>query len=706
MKPLLVIGLLFAAIASFAEPAPVMRTTADINRAVFTVDDIGRRFDLTGRVVANGGWRPRHFTLSDRTGVASLSFSTNLSAANFALGNDVRVTGEVIASADKLQGLEVRGVSVIGHGSPPEPVATDIRAINAGHHTGQCVRFRGTVIDVSPDDIDPNWAILTVADDDGSVCASYCTDKQPLPMHFLGATVSITGFCKSYPVGHRHFLGNSIDLYDPANVRVLAPAPLDPFAARPLEDVWGGRSRRLPVLGYRMATGRVLATWRPNKLLVRTVRGSVTQADVVTDALPAVGSAIDVSGIPCSDLYHLNLRHAVWRLAKVPAAGGEPAAEDVTAAEILVTRDGRRRIQPRYHGQVIRLRGKVMSLPGEGTAEDVLRLYDGKFTVPVNATSCPAAFDGVTVGCDVEITGCCVLQMDSSDVAGRLPSFTGFMAVVRSPHDVRVLARPPWWTPGRLMAVVSALLALLAGIVVWNVLLRRLAERRGKELAAENIARAESDLRVYERTRLAVELHDSIAQNLSGVSLELDAAMGFEKDNPAEMIRHLGIAAKTLKSCRGELRNCMWDLRNQTLEDDKMDVAIRKTLAPHLGSAELSVRFAVVRENLSDNTALTILRIIRELTLNAIRHGKAKKIQIAGCIDNERLLFSVRDDGCGFNPANRPGIEDGHFGLQGVSERIISHGGDMRIDSRPGVGTKVTLTIPIPATSFNQGRLS
>ena len=91
----------------------------------------------------------------------------------------------------------------------------------------------------------------------------------------------------------------------------------------------------------------------------------------------------------------------------------------------------------------------------------------------------------------------------------------------------------------------------------------------------------------------------------------------------------------------------------------------------------------------------TILSIVRELVVNAIRHGKATHVWIAGEHHNGRITFSVRDNGCGFNAALAPGPQDGHFGLQGVRERVNEAGGSMDIASSPGDGTKVTISIKI-----------
>ena len=95
---------------------------------------------------------------------------------------------------------------------------------------------------------------------------------------------------------------------------------------------------------------------------------------------------------------------------------------------------------------------------------------------------------------------------------------------MRTPSDVSVLSRPPWWTTGRLLAVIGSLLVALTAILAWNVVLNRTAERRGHQLMREQIGRAKANLKAEERTRLAVELHDSLAQSLTGASMEIETA--------------------------------------------------------------------------------------------------------------------------------------------------------------------------------------
>ena len=89
------------------------------------------------------------------------------------------------------------------------------------------------------------------------------------------------------------------------------------------------------------------------------------------------------------------------------------------------------------------------------------------------------------------------------------------------------------------------------------------------------------------------------------------------------------------------------------------------------------------------------MRIVRELVLNAIRHGQATSVSIAGCIDGNHLRFSVRDNGTGFDPSTAPGLSSGHFGLQGIRERIQDLDGTMNIESVHGEGSKVSISIAL-----------
>ena len=203
---------------------------------------------------------------------------------------------------------------------------------------------------------------------------------------------------------------------------------------------------------------------------------------------------------------------------------------------------------------------------------------------------------------------------------------------------------------------------------------------RGRKLYEERVGHALAKHKVEERTHLAVELHDSISQTLTGVALHLDGG-------------ETAKAMTMLASCREELRNCIWDLRSRTFEEKDMNEAIEHTIAPHLDEAEAIIRFNVPRSAISESATHAVLRIVRELVANAVHHGRAKQIRICGELDGGIISFSVKDDGCGFDPYDAPGPNDGHFGLLGIRERIEYFNGELEIKSAPGGGTKITISL-------------
>jgi len=581
----------------------------------------------------------------------------------------------------------------------PPPVRTTLAALQTNEF-GKCrIQVEGTIIGVFPGESTAGHAFLVLRDGANTICL---TTRQKFPsrrlLELTGAQVSAVGVFS--PARRCRMIRKYLLLDSPDDITILSKESPTPMRLEELtsQAVFNDRIMQTRT----QADGTVLAVWGENNILIRSDEGLLVRGELSEPTPPPFGSQIRLVGYPETDLYNVILVRASWTALATNACVKTAAAKRISAKRLSIGRSGfSRNSDFRYHGKAVELTGVVRGLPVEGGDGRIYLESDGQMvTVDVGRT--PTALEGLEVGCTITAAGTCVVDTEKMGFNRAFPRVTGARIVVRTPDDIRLLARPPWWTVARLTAALGILLAAGFGIVFWNLILRRAVAQRSNELETEIAARIGSDLKVYERTRLAVELHDSLSQYLTGVAMQVRTAEIVAKSDPSSIGSHLSLADKAIDACRDELRNCLWDLRNLTLDEADIDAAIRKTLAPHLETTDLAVRFAVPRERLSDNTTHAILNIIRELTVNAVRHGHATSVRVAGSIAGDRLLFSVRDNGCGFVPEDAPGMVQGHFGLQGIRDRIKAFAGETTIDSAPGRGTKVTIALRIPTVEVEE----
>ena len=674
---------------------PTLRTAAELRTLPESSARSGRSFDLTAQVI-HAFPNSRAFIVSDGSGGVSLTVSDAIPAASIQIGDVVRWLGSAAFGSNHLLKSTCQAVTNLGNRALPPVPLTDPQQIAEGHCNYSRVKVTGLVTAVFRDEIDPHYCYLVLRTGEHSL---YAAIALPQPSDYdcarlETAEVELVGTC-SPDAGNRLFLGPTIHLASTNDIRIVRPAPSDAFSVPHIEDLYRGRASDITRLGRRKIDGVVTATWARNNLMLQTDSGTNLRIELSDDRLPACGVHIEAVGQLGTDLYHLNLSRARWRPLPPAAATSDITPTEITAQELMSNPRGERKFKPQHQGRLFNLTGVIRSLSPASDPLARMMLMCDDYLIPVDASSCPEALSALELDSTVAVTGVCVLDVPDWNPNAVFPRIEGLMLVVRSAADIAVLARPPWWTPARLLAVIGSLLAVLIGILVWNRILNRLVERRSRQLLREQAARVGETLKVGERTRLAVELHDSLSQTLTGVSFQIDAAEQARQKDPSQVKHYLDVARQTLKSCREELRNCLWDLRNNALEEEDAEVAIRRTVEPQIGDAELSIDFKVPRQRLTDNTFHAILSIVRELAVNGVRHGGATHIAIDGRTDGDRLVFSVKDDGCGFDPDNRPGSDEGHFGLLGVTERVEALDGTMEIASGAGSGTRTAISFAL-----------
>ena len=614
---------------------------------------------------------------------------------------------------DRIAASGVFGLKKLAYGNEPYAVAREIRVLGAGPEVPPAprslqdladirdnlrrIRTTGTVIDWRTSEEDPDYLSLTLKDGPTTMPVLVPLQDPEPASRLLESRVSVVGtFNRALPSVRRYARPLIVSRLE--DIETLAPPP--PLEdTPPLERKIYLTPKDVLTLGRRRIEGEIVAVWQKRNLLVQDDDGRVVRVRLSHHdrTAPRPGLRATICGYPETDQFNIILGTAtIASCAPGTAAPQEPVRLASLDAVVGRNPSGSLTFTPSYYGKLVTLAGTVRSLPSLGNAEGRVGLDCDGHPVQLDASACPEAAEGLELGCRIEATGVCLLETNDYDAQTDMPHISGLTLVLRGKDDVSVVSRPPWLTPGRFLVILSAMAGLLALVLVWNASLRVLVERRGRELARKEVEATHAKLKTIERTRLATELHDSVVQNLTGAAMEIRAA---EAALPAEdegAAPHLDIALKTINSSRAELRNCIWDLRSRALEQNDAEEAVRITLRPHLGEARLRLRFDVPRRRLPDSAFHNILCIVRELVVNAVRHGRATTLTVEGALEGDRLRFSVADDGRGFDPAARPGMEQGHFGLEGVMERVKSLDGTARIESAPGRGARVDVDIPLP----------
>jgi signal transduction histidine kinase len=222
------------------------------------------------------------------------------------------------------------------------------------------------------------------------------------------------------------------------------------------------------------------------------------------------------------------------------------------------------------------------------------------------------------------------------------------------------------------------------------------AQSIASEHSRQRLAAAEG-----ERTRWARELHDETLQSLSAVRIGLSGAARSERPDALEQA--VGQAVDQLEDAIANLRALITDLRPAALDELGVRAALEglaERSQRHDLAVDLSVELAFEQGGNASRhppeVEIAIYRIVQEALTNATKHGGAKRAVVEIGEQNTAVWLTVRDDGAGFNP--QAAGEGGGFGLVGMRERVELLSGELRLDSAPGHGTTIHVSIPVQRT--------
>ena len=203
-----------------------------------------------------------------------------------------------------------------------------------------------------------------------------------------------------------------------------------------------------------------------------------------------------------------------------------------------------------------------------------------------------------------------------------------------------------------------------------------------------------SDGQEEERARLARDLHDDTVQSLIAIAQTLDVALaGLDGDASVRPMLE-SARSQAVESVTG-LRRLIADLRPPALDELGLIPALRM-LASKVDDVDLEVRILGTERRLDPGIELALYRTAHEALSNARRHAQARHVTLTVVFADDATRIEVADDGHGFQwpPALGSSDHHGHFGLIGMAERVQRFGGNLRIDSAPGRGAHIDISVP------------
>lgn len=258
---------------------------------------------------------------------------------------------------------------------------------------------------------------------------------------------------------------------------------------------------------------------------------------------------------------------------------------------------------------------------------------------------------------------------------------------------LKIIIIPPFWRTWWFSTVVMLTMIALAAFFYQ----RRIALLKKANAAQAAFTRKLIESQENERKRIAAELHDSLGQHLIVIK-NLALMILQQSAQPDNMNRQVDEISREASQAISEVREISYNLRPYQLDRLGLTKAIQSIIKKVSASSAIAIRAEIddIDELFSKESEINLYRIVQECINNILKHSAAANAQVIIKNNHHQLRITIADDGRGFEPA-MVGAREGQpgFGLTGISERAGLLNGKTLIDSVPGQGTTVTITIPI-----------
>ena len=497
----------------------------------------------------------------------------------------------------------------------------------------------------------------------------------------VDAAVRVQGVAAVNVDAHKRVVEPSFRVSSFAEFTVLRPGQPDAFA-QPIVPV--NRLMRFASLGeplrHRVRT-RGVVTRRVSDTAFFVRDGNIgLKVETTTPQAFRPGEVVEAAGFPMMMEGIAVLQHATCR---VSGSAPPPAATQASVAALLAGT---------HNSDLVSLRARLVDWVVSGDSATLVlqagdQVFNGLLKLPSGRSAELPPKNSL-----VNVTGICVIN-ELEDLWFYRPR--SFVLLVADLADLELVQAPPWWTPERLRLALSLTGAVLLAAAGWVWALRRQVDR--KCAVIEQQARHAAALE--ERSRIARDLHDTLEQGLTGLSLQMKA-METDLDTAPQAARsRLQFARQMLRQSRALARNAIRELRAEAVpgRQEALLDGLKRVADSWNHSGALAVDLEVTGRvrPLVSRVEHHLLGIGTEAITNAVKHGRAAAIRVRVHFASAEIQLAIKDNGIGFEPAQQLERASGCFGLLGMRERARELGGEISIHSQPQAGAEVIVTAPI-----------
>ncbi len=590
-------------------------------------------------------------------------------------GTVVRVKGET------KQGLFVPGIntrSMTAEGTSPLPYAPSVTYTDllSGRHNYQRVKIQGTVRSLRSHP--RGYWLITLAMGTEKLEVHVYDDMESAPVN-IASMIEVNGLAAGFINNKRQLVAPHLRLHSFLQISPLPESSHSTVIHSTAAQLLQYNPKAKP--NDRALVQGTVTHHIPGEVLFiqDSETGLLVKANATNQLNP--GDLVEVIGFPSMGPFSAFLDDAI--ITGISVGTNTPPAEPATIQQIL---------KGQWDARLINLNATLIEIQSEPEVslfvfQNENHVFKARLPAPISSSQ----RQELPIGSTINLSGICTVEESGAVRSGFSSGPSSFSLQLRTLNDLKIITLPKWWTIERLTTVAASLALILFVALIWSITL----QRRIRSQTATIREQAEKEFVLEERQRIAREFHDTLEQELVGLSLRLDAASA--KATSPDILPVLETTRSLLARVQDEARHFVWNLREGAQPNEPLCQTLNRMAAER--GQQTGVEMIFEAESRIDRYPGVlehhIIRIAQEAVTNALKHAQPTHIRISLFQTKETLQLSVKDNGNGAIEENQPG----HFGLQGMKERARKMKGELTLVPNDTGGITLTLRVPIEEAS-------